>query len=168
MKTPVLFLILLSLQTPAFAQGSPDSLGSPGPDSAYDVLRHQEVAMNVLLGWSGASVASGTVMVMSRSPVLRGFGIQNIAWGVIDAGIAIFAKKAIAEKRLDGYAPAEEIRSFRKILLINTLLDILYVGVGIALAASGKENLRGHGYGVIVQGSFLFIFDLVNYRLAAG
>lgn len=134
---------------------------------SHAILDHEEQAMNVLLGWSGASVASGAVMVFNKSRIVRDFGIQNIAWGVIDGVIVYFAKKSIAEKRLDPlFNPEEERRSFRNILLINTLLDVLYVGAGIWLANSGKEHLRGHGYGVIVQGSFLFFFDGINYLLA--
>jgi len=30
-----------------------------------DILQHQDRAMNVLLGWSGLSVASGAVMLLS-------------------------------------------------------------------------------------------------------
>jgi len=45
------------------------------------------------------------------------------------------------------------------------MLDIVYIGAGSALAASGKDKFKGHGYGVIVQGSFLFLFDGINYLI---
>ena len=53
------------------------------------------------------------------------------------------------------------------ILLASTLRDIVHVGVGIPLAASGTESLRGHGIGTVVQGSFLFLFDGFNALLRA-
>jgi len=130
-----------------------------------DILQHQDRAMNVLLGWSGLSVASGAVMLSSSSRVTRDFGWQNIGWGAIDGGIALFAKQAIAKKRKVGFDPEKERKKFQKTLLINTMLDVVYIGAGSALAASGKGKLKGHGYGVIVQGSFLFLFDGINYIL---
>ncbi len=130
-----------------------------------DILQQQDRAMNVLLGWSGLSAASGAVMLSSNSRRTRDFGLQNIGWGAIDGGIALFAKQAIAKKRKTGFDPEKERKSFQKILLINTLLDVVYIGAGSALAASGKDKLKGHGYGVIVQGSFLFLFDGINYVL---
>jgi len=36
-----------------------------------DILQQQNRAMNVLLGWSGLSAASGAVMLSSRSRVTR-------------------------------------------------------------------------------------------------
>jgi hypothetical protein len=157
-------LILVSLPACGDAQ-SADRDSSALTEEA--VLRHQEIAMDVLLGWSGLSVAGGAVMVGSApSRIVRDAGIQAIAWGAVDAAIAIWAKSEIDRKRRTGINPQEELATFGKVLLINTLLDILYIGAGIALTASGKESLRGHGIGIIVQGSFLFLFDGINYLLA--
>jgi len=101
--------------------------------------------------------------ISSSSCVTRDFGVQNIGWGAIDGGIALFAKQAIAKKRKTGFDPEKERKNFQKTLLLNTMLDVVYIGVGSVLAASGKDKLKGHGYGVIVQGSFLFLFDGINY-----
>ena len=135
---------------------------------SYDVLAHQERAMDILLAWGGLSMGSGAVLTLQGSPVARGFGIQNLAWGAIDVGIALWARSSIEEKRLEGYSPEEERESFRRILLINTLLDLVYIAVGVGLMVSGKEHLRGHGIGVTLQGSFLLVSDGVNYLIAGG
>jgi hypothetical protein len=139
--------------------------GDPARGGEYDVLRHQERAMNVLLGWSGVSVIAGSAMLFHESHITRDFGIQNIAWGIIDGGIAIYARYSISGKTSSNISVREEKRSFRRLLLINSLLDIAYVGVGTALVASGRDGLRGHGYGVIVQGAFLLLFDGINLLL---
>ena len=136
------------------------------PSAVDDVLAHQDRAMDILLAWGGLSVGAGAVMVFQPSPVVRAFGIQNLAWGAINAGIALWAQNSIKEKRRNGFSMEEERASFRRILLINTLLDLLYVAVGVGLMLSEKESLRGHGIGVTVQGSFLFFFDGINYLLA--
>ena len=133
--------------------------------SEYDPLRHQKRAMNVLLGWSGASVIAGSAMLFNDSRTIRDFGIQNIAWGVIDGGIALYARRSILDKWDSNISFQEEKRNFRKLLLINSLLDIAYVGIGTAMAASGRDKLKGHGYGIIVQGAFLLLFDGINLLL---
>ena len=133
--------------------------------SEYDPLRHQKRAMNVLLGWSGASVIAGSAMLFNESRTIRDFGIQNMAWGVIDGGIALFARRSILDKWDSNISFQEEKRNFRKLLLINSLLDIAYVGVGTALAAYGRDKLKGHGYGIIIQGAFLLLFDGINLLL---
>lgn len=131
----------------------------------YDVLRHQERAMNVLLGWSGASVMAGSTMLFHDSITIRDMGIQNMAWGVIDAGIALYARHSISSKMISDISVQKEKQNFRKLLLVNSLLDIVYVGIGTAMTASGKEKLKGHGYGIIIQGAFLLIFDGINFFL---
>jgi hypothetical protein len=44
-------------------------------------------------------------------------------------------------------------------LRFNTGLDVLYVGVTGLLLSRKKPMLRGFGLGVLVQGSFLLVFD---------
>jgi hypothetical protein len=141
---------------------SSSSLSNSEESSEYDVLGHQERAMNILLGWSGASIITGSAMLFHKSRTIRDFGIQNIAWGVIDGGIALYARRSISGKRGSSISVQREKQNFRMLLLVNSLLDIVYVGVGTALAASRRDRLKGHGYGVIVQGAFLLLFDGIN------
>ena len=141
----------------------PDSVT---PKNDYAILELQNQAMNHLLIWSGLSVAAGAVMIFQPSRVIRDFGIQNLAWGSIDAGIAYFAKNSLDKKRHSvSFSPKKEKRQFKRILLINTGLDILYMIAGYMLIRSNKERLKGHGYGVLTQGAFLFVFDAL-YALA--
>ena len=156
LKSPGLMLIASQA---SFARGNSEE------SREYDVLRHQKRAMNVLLGWSGASAIAGSAMLFHESRTIRDFGIQNVAWGVIDGGIALYARRSITRRRGSGISVQEEKSNFRKLLLINSLLDVAYLGVGTALAASGRDNLKGHGYGIIVQGAFLLLFDGINLLL---
>jgi len=156
LKSPGLMLIASQA---SFARGNSEE------SKEYCVLKHQERAMNVLLGWSGASVIAGSAMLFHESRTIRDFGIQNVAWGVIDGGIALYARLSITRKRGSEISVQEERNSFRNLLLINSLLDVAYVGVGTALAASGRDNLKGHGYGIIAQGAFLLLFDGINLLL---
>lgn len=123
-----------------------------------------------LLAWSVVSVVAG-VTLLFFGPLWQGVGLEAIAWGVIDAGIALVGGWVARRRRAglaDPVAPealAREARSLRRILLINTGLDMLYVAGGVALALTlGVDSLfwRGNGWGIVVQGGFLFFFDLLH------
>jgi uncharacterized protein DUF6992 len=124
-----------------------------------------------LLIWGGTSMVAGLVLLMLGDPFWRGFGIQAAAWGAVDAAIAVLGSRA-ARRRRAGQADAlehtrllQEERNLRRLLLVNTGLDVLYVAGGMALAltlGAGDAAWRGHGWGIVVQGAFLFAFDLVH------
>ena len=124
-----------------------------------------------LLVWSGLSAGGGVVSLLSGAPFWRGFGTQAVAWGAVDALIAALGGEMARRRRAslpDPMEPARllrEERNLRRLLLINTGLDVLYVAGGVALAltlGAGDPTWRGHGWGIVVQGAFLFAFDLFH------
>lgn len=124
-----------------------------------------------LLVWSGLSVCAGIVSLLLGLPFWRGFGIQAVAWGVVDAVIAVLGDGAARRRRAGLADPLArtrlllEERNLRRLLLINTGLDVLYVAGGAALAltlGTGGLQWRGHGWGIVMQGAFLFAFDLLH------
>lgn len=131
----------------------------------YDPFDHTDRAMNTLLGWGGFSMVTGTGMLFSGNPRIQYAGIQNIAWGAIDSGIALWGKSGNRNDRMR-LSPVQKTNNFRKALWINGLLDIVYIGAGYALYSKGKnEKVKGSGVGIMVQGSFLFVFDWIHYAL---
>jgi hypothetical protein len=135
-----------------------------------DIWTYYKAITRRLLAWSAASVIVGVVLLF-LDPLWRGAGIQAIAWGVIDAGIALVGGWATRRRRARLADPstsqvlAREARHLRRILLVNTGLDVLYVTGGILLALTlGTDNpfWRGNGWGIVVQGGFLFCFDLLH------
>jgi hypothetical protein len=128
-----------------------------------------------LLAWSGLSIAGGALLWWRGGPFARAFGVQALAWGAIDALIAAFgllggrrapAAGELAETSAVAGATAErEAQKLRRLLWFNALLDVGYVTGGVALLRTkGRSDpqWRGHGWGIIVQGAFLFVFDLVH------
>lgn len=124
-----------------------------------------------LLAWGGASVAVGTVLGLvghaTGNRFLRAFGTQTVGWGAIDAGLAMGG--LVRARRLRDAPPVDDVElrreaeRLRRLLAVNTALDILYVGGGLAVATGrGRTDLaaRGHGLAAVVQGAFLFAFDL--------
>lgn len=129
-----------------------------------DHLAYETKAMTTLMTWAAASVLTGTMLtVTGGDDYTRAVGVQNIAWGAIDGVIAGFGYRGIRKQmnfdKPISYWTAED-RKLRKIFLINAGLDVLYVAAGAALLGFGKNDfVRGSGAGVILQGSFLFVFD---------
>ena len=131
----------------------------------YDPFEHANGAMTVLTGWSVGSIVVGTGMLFVPNTQVKYAGVQNIAWGAIDMGIAVWGKNST--RKNIGYKPPDQQRKeFQKALWINGLLDIAYIGVGYYLYAHGKnDKLKGTGAGIMVQGGFLFVFDWANFAL---
>jgi len=124
-----------------------------------------------LLIWSVTSVILSLIFLFINDGFMRGLGIQFFAWGFIDGLIALYGAKASAKKKLrveeSSRAEVEAIESrwLSRILQINTGLDVLYVLGGVWLLRTwglGSPLWSGHAIGVILQGGFLFFFDLYH------
>jgi hypothetical protein len=128
-----------------------------------------------LLVWSALSMVTGALLWWQGRPFGRGFGVQALAWGAIDALIAAFgllgqrgagAPAAVGSPSQDPAAEADAAASrLRRLLWFNALLDVGYVAGGVALARTkgrSDPHWRGHGWGIVVQGAFLFVFDVYH------
>ncbi|MCX6471032.1 MAG: hypothetical protein NTW76_17235 [Corynebacteriales bacterium] len=114
--------------------------------------------------WGGVStVAGGALAVAGPTPRSRAFGLQNAMWGAIDVAIAAISTR-------QSTPPTSS--KLRRLLLVNTGLDVGYVAGGAHLVArtpsfGGRitaEQARGHGTAVMVQGAALFVLDLTHAR----
>ena len=121
----------------------------------------------IMGGWSAANLVGGTTgYVLADDPQWRNFHGTNAAWNVVNG--AIVAAGALGlNRRRDGFETPEALakhqRGLQTSLAINIGLDVAYVGTGAALMALGASNerddLRGMGQSLILQGGFLLVFD---------
>ncbi|MBC8042868.1 MAG: hypothetical protein IAF08_05430 [Rhizobacter sp.] len=175
-------VILLLLASAADAQ----SQSKPSQSNVFSEtrLRSQQTAMTVLGVWAGISLASGLALSLQQSNTeLQYAGYQNIGWGAVNGAIAVFALVGISrDLALVGAAGGSEQllllkefseeQTFSKILLINTGLDVAYMTAGGLLMYAARnglqqgEKLYGTGAGILLQGAFLFVFDLVQVILS--
>lgn len=130
-------------------------------------LDTQRRLMTTLGGWSaGSMLTGGAMLVASESTAVRWAGTQNLVWGAIDGAIALYAlheNDALAESTKTAEEWRRERERVSRIFWINVGLDILYVVAGTALVALGRnERAIGSGQGVLVQGTFLLVFDTVG------
>jgi hypothetical protein len=112
--------------------------------------------------WGALSTIGGVILQFSRRPFWIGFGQQAIGWGVIDALIALAAGRSTSRS----FSAA----TLRRVLFINAALDVLYMLGGFLFArtrGAADEKLRGQGWGIVLQGLFLFKFDLIHAFLTS-
>lgn len=122
-----------------------------------------------LLLWGALSVGSGLALAQTDDAFQGGMGQQFAGWGVIDAIIAVVGLRSGRRNRQqpNANAPARqaaEAIKLRRLLWLNTALDVGYVAGGWWLwrTRAADRVWRGHAVGIIVQGAFLFAFDLVH------
>lgn len=134
-----------------------------------DIWQFQRRVARRLLLWAGLSMFVGFGMWLDTQRPLRATGMQFFVWGLIDALIALGGQRAAAQRRRslpDPYAPPvvqQERRNLRRLLWINAGLDVGYITGALWLMRRKDDRdgtWRGHGRGVLVQGAFLWLFDV--------
>jgi hypothetical protein len=89
----------------------------------------------------------------------------------VNAGIAYVGATSTAQRQAalpDANLPGrhlEEGRNLHRLLLINAGLDVLYILGGLALMrGNASASQRGTGWGIVLQGAALLVFDIVHAR----
>ena len=137
----------------------------------FSIWERQKTITRQLFAWAGLSILIGGILNLDEDRFRKGVGVQFAGWGLINALIAIFGSRATARRKAQLLDPegAEvttvERQKLRRLLWLNTVLDVFYMLGGGWLARSKGRNdryWRGQGLGIILQGAFLFFFDLLH------
>lgn len=124
--------------------------------------------------WATANfIVSGIGWATTTKGEAHYFHQMNVMWNVVNLGFAIpgyiKAKNTVQPSSL-----TETLRLQRKtenIFLINTCLDVVYMGSGLLLRNMAENNVdkqtqfNGYGNSLLMQGGFLFLFDLTAYSI---
>lgn len=130
--------------------------------------------MVVLGSWAIANIAAGAYGWANNSGQSKYFHQMNLFWNTVNLSIAGFALYSNFSGDISSMTASEMISEHSKVerlYLINAGLDVLYVGTGFLLKHFAENNskrhdlLKGYGNSVILQGSFLFVFDLVMWGI---
>ncbi len=165
----ICLLALIMLPMTASAQ----SLGEVLTEHNQHRIDTNTTGMLVLMGWAAGNIAAGTAgYFLSEDPRWRAFHQMNALWNTVNAAIGAFGYFGTVGQDPASFGLAETLResySMEKILALNTGLDVAYMAAGWALWERGirKDDARWRGWGqsVILQGAFLFSFDLVLWLL---
>lgn len=157
------------------------------PTAAYtatlDALNQQrellaQQGMGLLGVWALLNLLlSGWLVARSSARLPRHhFHLMNVAWGAINAGLAVWGIIHAEPLNAGGRTLAGRLQAqfdFEKILLLNVGLDVAYLAAGAWLRARAAtatseqrpERLLGYGQSVQLQGAFLLLFDAGLYVL---
>ncbi|WP_245597595.1 DUF6992 family protein [Meiothermus cerbereus] len=106
-----------------------------------------------LLAWSVPwTIAGSTLGLYSDDPWQRSFWLTNSVWAAVNSGIALVGL----------LGPEPDKNGLRDLLYINAGLDVLYIAGGVLLALQPDARSQGAGWAIVLQGSWLLLFDLFN------
>tara|TARA_R110000868_G_scaffold37111_15_gene131704 strand:+ start:31499 stop:32059 length:561 start_codon:yes stop_codon:yes gene_type:complete len=131
----------------------------------------QKTGMVVLGSWALMNIFSGIPGAYYSKQERKYFYQMNATWNIVNFGIATVGYLGVLNGN-DLQSSSEilkELQNFDRILLINASLDFAYIGTGVWLWNKGikKDSVRLDGYGksLVLQGSFLLLFDSILYYI---
>jgi hypothetical protein len=134
--------------------------------------------MLILGGWAlGNMAVSGVLLTQAKGGISKGFHQMNIGWNAVNLTIAGFGYVAALKSdpsTFDLFGSIDEHYKLQRLFIFNAGLDVGYMAAGAFLMERSKsrskkpEQMKGFGQAVVVNGAFLFAFDLVNYFIQSG
>ncbi|WP_020403391.1 DUF6992 family protein [Gracilimonas tropica] len=132
----------------------------------------QKKGMILLGSWATLNILSGSAGYFLSENDSKYFHQMNAGWNLVNLGISGFALYSISQMDISTLSYSKsvtELKNLDKILLFNAGLDIGYMATGAWLWDRGirkdSQRLKGYGKSLILQGGFLFAFDLVLYLI---
>jgi hypothetical protein len=165
----IIFILFIWFITLGFAQGQ----------NQYQVLyeqglKQEKTSMLVLGSWATANIIGAFAMGRGENEN-NYFWQMNGYWNSVNlaiAGVGYWAAQRSSSKSQGLEVLLSNIK-LEKSFLFNTALDLAYITGGLYMKEAGKNNVKerarltGFGNSLIAQGSFLFVFDVINYAIAA-
>lgn len=145
-------------------------------DALYSFNQHrlnrQQTGMMVLGGWAAVNIAGGLALSQRTQGADKYFHLMNAGWNGVNlaiAGFGYFSAVNADPGMYNLYQTIQEQHRFQKILLFNAGLDVGYMLGGLYLIERSKnsvnhpDRLKGFGRSIVLQGGFLFAFDVINH-----
>lgn len=146
---------------------------------AYNIRRERvtRTAMTVLASWSAVNLTAGTILSFTADdPERAAFHQMNAGWNVVNAALAVpsligSVRRIEEASSLDLTGSLVAQNRIEDTLLFNAGIDVGYVAAGFYLTERARRGgpeaarLAGFGRSLIVQGGFLFAFDIAVYAL---
>ena len=128
--------------------------------------------MLTLTTWSSANIIASSIgWASAGNGEAKYFHQMNVMWSGINIGLALpgYFKARNSNAQISLGNTLRKQSETEQAFLFNTGLDIAYVTAGFLLKSEGKHNIpkqaqfNGFGNGLLLQGGFLFLFDLSAY-----
>ncbi len=163
------FFIFLLLALPLFLMGQTQE-----ESFCLQSSRITQSGMIVLGAWSLANISTGAVGWSRTSGQQKYFHQMNLFWNTVNLAIAGYGlyTNSLTNCSTIGFAEVfAKHQQTERILLINSFLDLGYIGAGLAMRylspkyPNRMEMLKGYGNSLILQGGFLLVFDGILYGI---
>ncbi len=137
-------------------------------------LNNNTHAMMFLGGWAVANIVTGSIGWNNQQGHTMRYHQMNVMWNVVNlsiAGVALYSNFTQDIAILSDEEMLNKHIRLENILLINAGLDVLYMGSGYWLTQRAKNGTKradmykGYGQSMMLQGAFLFAFDLVFFAI---
>ena len=132
-------------------------------------------AMITLGGWAAANIATGFVIAGQTEGEAKYFWRMNGYWNIVNLGLAGlgFAGTRKLETGTTLSGNLKKQHSVEKLYLLNIGLDMVYITgafylkerAGTRTTQKERDQLKGYGNSILLQGGFLLILDGVMYAL---
>ena len=134
-----------------------------------------KTAMMVLGSWAAGNILTGLYGNFSTDGEKKYFHQFNAMWNSVNLAIAVLGYIDAADVS-GSYSNLDIIRDYhflQNFLLLNAGLDIAYIATGFYLRERSKnskkrDQLRGYGNSLLLQGGFLLAFDIALYFIHQG
>jgi hypothetical protein len=163
----VLFIITL---------GSASGQASFNDSLAQSRNRITQKAMLTLGAWATANIAAGFIVASQTHGEVKYAWRMNAYWNFINLGLAgmgyLNARRAVMKKfGLTDNLTAQQ--SIEKLYVFNLGLDLVYITGGFYLRERGnsqtkadsRDQFKGYGTSIAIQGGFLLLMDGVMIML---
>ena len=133
-------------------------------------------AMITLGTWAIANIGSGFVIASQTTGEAKYAWRMNGYWNFFNLGLAGLGYAGLRSSMKRKYGFADNFKAqqaIEKLYVFNTGLDLAYIAGGFYLREKGnsqsslgkKDQLKGYGTSIAVQGSFLLLMDAVLFSL---
>ncbi len=159
--------VLLLLSFSLFAQ-------SELKDFNENRLKITKTGMYTLGAWAIGNMAFSGISLANAGGAQKHFHQMNIYWNIVNLGLAgsgLYSAITADPGSFDLAASISEQAKIEKLLLFNAGLDIGYMAAGLWMMERSKnisknpELWEGFGKSIILQGAFLFAFDLALFTI---
>ncbi len=169
----------ISLKTVIIALLVFSSLSSLAQDQSYTEFYRKSLNVNntgmyILGSWAVANLIIGGIGWNQNSGDTKYFHQMNFFWNTVNlsiAGFALYNNLSGGFEDLTNDMMVQKHYKTEKLYLINGGLDMVYIGTGFLLKnlspkkEKNKNLLKGYGNSIILQGSFLLVFDAIMWGI---
>lgn len=168
-RQSIIFLVMITILFSTYLNAQTGSLTS----IAQTHIDYQQRGMMILGGWGLSNAIIGGYAMTKTTGEAKYFNQMNVGWGLVNAGIA--ALGYFSTKNTSEYSDIQTLlgdhHSIKNVLLFNGGLDVGYMLGGLYLIERSKNDtknplrLKGFGKSILLQGAFLFAFDLGSFAI---